>query len=299
MTAVLHAAGAAHDVAVEDVDLTGLAEVLAAKAAGARLLDELTAGMDLDAFVLFSSVSATWGAAGQPGYAAANAYLDALAGQRRARGGLATSVAWGPWDGDGMAAGAAAGQLRRLGLRPMDPGLATAALGQVLDEGEGLVTVADVDWGRFAATYTLRRPSSLIASLPDVGQALAGTEAAGPDRNELGHQLAGLTRAEQTRTLTELVRAQVAAVLGHSSPEAIEAARAFTELGFDSLTAVELRARLAAVTGLRLPATLVFDYPTPAALAGHLRTELLGDRPAAAAAAGARGGRGARSRSWR
>jgi acyl carrier protein len=168
-------------------------------------------------------------------------------------------------------------QLRRRGLELMDAQLLTGALGQALDGGETQVTVSDVDWTRFAPPFTLRRPSPLIADLPEVRQVLADAAAdTGPAASAAGtalaQQLADLSPAEQDRVLVNLVRAQAAAVLRHPSPEAVEAGRAFSELGFDSLTAVELRNRLSAATGLRLPATLLFDYPAPATLASHLRT---------------------------
>jgi acyl carrier protein len=285
LVAVMHAAGRAQDAALEDSTAAELAAVVAAKAAGAAYLDELTAGMGLEQFVLFSSIAATWGSGMQPGYAAANAFLDALAEGRRGRGLAAASVAWGPWGGGGMTDREAGQQLQRRGLHLMDPQLAVGALGQVLDGGGGVVTVADVDWARFAPPFTLRRPSPLIDSLPEVRRALAdAAEDDGPAASGAGtalrQQLAGLPAAEQDRMLVNLVRAEAAAVLGHSSAEAIGAGRAFRDLGFDSLTAVELRDRLNAATGLRLPATLVFDFPTPAVLAGYLRAE---ESPAGAA----------------
>ena len=286
LAAVMHAAGRAQDTALEDSTAAELAAVLAAKAAGAACLDELTAGLGLEQFVLFSSIAATWGSGLQPGYAAANAFLDALAEARRGRGLAAASVAWGPWAGGGMTDREAAQQLQRRGLQPMDPQLAVGALGQVLDAGDGPVTVADVDWARFAPPFTLRRPSRLIDHLPEVRQALAdaagdGEPTAPGAGTALRQQLAGLPPAEQDRMLVNLVRAEAAAVLGHSSTEAVEVGRAFRDLGFDSLTAVELRDRLTAATGLRLPATLVFDFPTPAVLAGYLRAEEFADGPAA------------------
>ena len=252
----------------------------------------------MDQFVLFSSIAATWGSGVQPGYAAANAYLDALAESRRSRGLAGASVAWGPWAGGGMTDREGAEQLQRRGLRLMDPGRLTRALGQVLDGGETQVTVADVDWPRFAVPFTLRRPSPLIEDLPEVREALAdaaGADAPGADGAAPPGTLAltGLSPAEQDRMLVNLVRAEAADVLGHASADAVEAGRAFSEMGFDSLTAVELRNRLNDATGLRLPATLLFDYPAPAAVAGFLRSQLAGDlagdvpcRPAAVAQSG-------------
>ena len=291
LTAVMHAAGTGETVAVADLTVTGLAGALAAKAAGAAHLDELTAGTHLEAFVLFSSASATWGSGGQAAYGAANAFLDALAAHRRARGLAATSVAWGPWAGAGMASGDNGTQLARRGLPAMDPALAVRALGQALGRGEALVTVADVDWARFAVSFTVLRPSPLLADLPEAAQAQAAVPHLGPDRPEggsaLARQLAPLSEAEQVQLLTDLIRAEAAGVLGHRAVDAVDAGRAFKDLGFDSVTAVDLRNRLTAVTGLQLPATLVFDYPTPATAASFLRVQVLGVAAAEPSAPGA------------
>jgi NAD(P)-dependent dehydrogenase (short-subunit alcohol dehydrogenase family)/acyl carrier protein len=296
LRAVLHTAGLGQTTLLPDTTAAELAEVTAAKAASAAHLDELTADLGVEQFVLFSSIAATWGSGAQPGYAAANAFLDALAESRRHRGQPATSVAWGPWGGGGMTDREGAEQLQRRGLRLMDPDLLVRALAQALDGGETQLTVADVDWSRFAVPFTLRRPSPLIESLPEVRQALADTAdgTRGPGAGTAGdgaaaqdggvalaQELASLAPAEQDRVLVGLVRSEAAAVLGHASAEAIETDRAFSELGFDSLTAVELRNRLGAATGLRLPATLLFDYPAPVTLAGHLREVLTPDETAA------------------
>ncbi len=281
LTAVFHAAGVVQTTALHDNSLAELSVMTGAKAAGASHLDELTADLGLDAFVLFSSIAAIWGSGLQCGYAAANSYLDALAASRRARGLAATSVSWGPWGGGGMTDHESAVQLERRGLRSMTPELAIGALAQAIDGGTDLVTVADVDWARFAPPFTLRRSSPLIEDLPEVRQVLDAASNAEPvDRQSggaLADRLAGLSRAEQDRMLTDLVQAEASAVLGHASVAAVGADRAFTDMGADSLTAVELRDRLGAVTGIRLPATLLYDCPTPAALADYLRSAMTSD----------------------
>nr|CRI73799.1 CongC protein [Streptomyces conglobatus] len=288
---VFHAAGVSASLPLAGTGTADLAGVLAAKAAGAGYLDELLAGRDLDAFVLFSSGSAVWGSGGLGAYGAANAYLDALAEQRRARGLPALSVAWGMWDGPGMSAGDTSARLRRLGLRPLPPERAVAALAAALDRGETTVTVADVDWTRFATGFTAARPRPLLDGIPEVARLTAGPEPeAGADRGPgaaLAATLAALTEAERHRTLLHLVRTHAAAALGQSSAEEIAVDRPFRELGFDSLIAVEARNRINDATGLRLPTTVVFDHPTAEALARHLGTALLGDRTAPAAPAAA------------
>jgi acyl carrier protein len=187
-------------------------------------------GPGLDAFVLFSSIAASWGSGRQPGYAAANAFLDALAQHRRAR---------------------------------------------ALDGGEGLLTVARVDWARFAPPFTLRRPGPLISDMPEARQALTASQAPAPlapgAGTTLAQDLAALPPARQDQMLTDLVRARTAAVMGHASADAVQAAKPFSDLGIDSLTALELRNQLTAATGLRLPTTLVFGYPTPKTVAQYLR----------------------------
>ncbi|GAA2042529.1 hypothetical protein GCM10009839_51640 [Catenulispora yoronensis] len=292
LSSVLHAAGIARGCLVQDLGPADLAEELAAKGAGTDALDELTQDLDLDAFVLFSSGASTWGSGMLGGYAAANAYMDAVAERRRQRGLAATSVAWGLWGGGGLGAGDAGDQLQRYGMRFMDPDVAVQALAQALDGDDGLISVADVDWEKFAPTFTLRRPSPLIASLPEVKQALAKAEAgpaadaaSGAPQSDLARQVRALSRIEQDRLLVDVVRTEVAAVLGYAAPDAIEKAQAFKDLGIDSVTAVELRNRLNAATGLRLPSTLVFDYPSSAVLADYLRGELTGVQAGPAAAA--------------
>ncbi|MFG2638836.1 type I polyketide synthase, partial [Streptomyces sp. NPDC048362] len=280
--AVLHTAAAVQLGTVLDTTPQELAATLEAKALGAANLDEVFRDTDLDAFVLFSSVSGVWGSADHGAYAAGNAYLDALAEHRRGRGLAATSIVWGIWSaaGGGLATGELERQLLDRGIPFMEPRLAVAGLQRVLDDDETTVVVADVDWARFVPVFTSVRPSPLIGEIHEVR---ALTEAAGTEQPEedgagaaLRTDLRGRTQTEAHRILLELVRRHAAEVLGHDSPEAVESARAFRELGFDSLTAVELRNRLNAATGLRLRTTVVFDHSSAEALAGALHATLLG-----------------------
>ncbi|MHA7962071.1 type I polyketide synthase [Streptomyces sp. L500] len=284
LTGVVHAAGVLDDGVLATLTPERLATVLRPKAEAARHLHELTQGRDLDMFVLFSSITGVIGNAGQANYAAANACLDALAEQRRHQGLAATSVAWGPWAGDGMATDdALAGRMSRDGLRPMAPAPALAALRQAVARGTAHTTVADIDWAPYAAALTATRPCPLIDGVPEARRTReAGrTPGTAPGGSPLRDRLTGRPAAEQDRLLVDLVREEIAKVLGHASPDGIDAGRAFRDLGFDSLTAVELRNRLSAATGVRLPATLLFDHPTAAAVAALLRTEVLGATGAA------------------
>ncbi|MET9002969.1 SDR family NAD(P)-dependent oxidoreductase, partial [Amycolatopsis sp. NPDC004169] len=275
LTAVVHTAGVVRSAPLSEVD--DFAGQWAAKATGARHLDDLLADTDLDAFVLFSSIAGVWGSGQQGCYGAANAYLDALAEARRARGLAATAVAWGPWADGGMAAdNDAEDYLLRRGLRALEPGAAVSALLRAAG-GDTNVTIADVDWPRFTAAFTSRRPSPLLTTIPE---AVVDEPAAEP--GGLVTRLRGLSPAVADEVLLQLVRDQAAAVLGHPSAAAVAPDRAFQEIGFDSLTAIELRDALRTETGLALPATLVYDCPTPRALAGHLRAGVLGDAAAEA-----------------
>ncbi|MEU1290646.1 beta-ketoacyl synthase N-terminal-like domain-containing protein, partial [Kitasatospora sp. NPDC005856] len=246
-----------------------------------------------------SSLSGTWGSGGQGAYAAANAYLDGLAAARRGRGLPATSVAWGPWAGAGMAEGAVGDGLRRHGLVPMDPAAALSALGLALALDEGEPVVAELDWSRFAPTFGSVRESALLRGLPaaaefrsaDGGPAAADTSTgSGPGTGgdpSWSHRLHRLSEPEGRKLLTELVRSEAAAVLGHESAVGLAADRPFREAGFDSLTAVELRNRLVAATALPLALTSVFDHPTADALAAHLFAGLSGTEPGADGTTGA------------
>ncbi|MGW7243981.1 type I polyketide synthase [Streptomyces sp. NPDC054804] len=280
LTAVVHTAGTLRSGPLAGTDLAEVAATLDAKVRGAANLHRLTG--DLDAFVLFSSVAATWGGSEQGAFAAANAYLDALAQHRQARGLPATSIAWGPWEGAGFGAADAGTEarrreeLRRRGVLALPAQEALAALADAVRHADTTVTVADVDWSGFAPAFTAARPSPLLGDLPEVRDALT-TATGEPDAAEsrLADRLAALPETDQQRELVELVRREVAVVLGHGDPDALPTGRPFTDLGFDSLAAVNLRNRLGAATGVRLSASAVFDHPTPAGLADHLRRQLV------------------------
>ncbi|WSN08774.1 SDR family NAD(P)-dependent oxidoreductase [Micromonospora sp. NBC_01699] len=271
---VVHAAGVLDDGVLDSLTPERAAVVLGPKARAAGHLDELTRDLDLDAFVLFSSLAATFPGSGQASYAAANAYLDAVAEHRRDLGLPATSIGWGLWAGQ-SAASASGDQLVRAGLQPMAPELALVALEEALATGENRLIVSGFDWARFTRTTVTLRAATALRDLPDAVPFLDDAPGGGPDGDSLAGRLVRMSPADRDEELLKLVRTEVAATLGHADPAAIEPGRVFKELGFDSLTAVDLRNRLAASTGLRLSVTLAFDHPTATALVRHL-TGLLG-----------------------
>ncbi|WP_075736982.1 type I polyketide synthase, partial [Streptomyces acidiscabies] len=288
-TAIIHAAGVPNYIGIAELSGAALDEVLRPKALAALHLHELTRELNLSAFVMFSSGAAVWGSGQQAAYGAANHFLDALAEHRHALGLPATSVAWGPWADAGMAADQATLTFfSRFGLQPLAAELCVKALHQAISSGEPTLTVADFDWARFTPTFTAQRPSPLLADLPENRRESAPAEqesgAAAGSSQELQRELASANPVQQRQLLLQHVREQAAATLGHADVDSVPASKPFQELGFDSLTAVELRNRLNKSTGLTLPTTVVFDHPTPDALAGVLRAELSGEAAAVDAA---------------
>ncbi|ORA07634.1 type I modular polyketide synthase, partial [Mycobacterium angelicum] len=272
--AVIHVAGALADGVIESLDRQRVEQVLAPKVDGAWHLHELTRDMGLSAFVLFSSAAAVLGSAGQANYVAANAFLDALACYRRAEGLAGVSLAWGLWEqASGMA-----GEMQGLGLAAMSTEQGLELFDLACGRGEAVLVPARLDVAalrRQARLGLLPALLSRLVSLPAAAASAAGT---------LAQRLATAPEAEWDSLLVAELRGQLAAVLGHSSPEAVQAERAFSEVGLDSLGAVELRNRLAQVTGLTLPATVIFDYPNLAAVAGYLRARLQGSATGGAGA---------------
>ena len=279
LTGVVHAAGVLDDGVVGSLTPARLDVVMRAKADGAWNLHELTRGMSLGLFVLFSSVAGVFGSAGQGSYGAANTFLDGLAAVRRAAGLAGLSLAWGPWrEPAGMAGGldaAAWDRAAREGITALadGEGLALFDAAVTAPAGPPLLVAARLSPAAVTAAG-LPLPPLLSGLARPARRAAAGPDGAG---GGLAARLAALPSGERGRLLLDMVSAEVAAVLGFGAAEAVESGRSFRELGFDSLTAVELRNRLGAATGLRLPATLVFDYPSPEAVAGFVRASLLGE----------------------
>ncbi|MER8237159.1 SDR family NAD(P)-dependent oxidoreductase [Streptomyces sp. NPDC094049] len=290
LTAIIHTAGVLDDATVTSLTPDQLTKVLRPKVDAAWHLHEQTRHLGLAAFVLFSSVSGITGTAGQSNYAAANTYLDALAAHRRAQGLAATSLAWGLWDSShGMGAQLGEADLARwtrAGVTPLDPATGLALFDTALTSGDALLVPALFDLPRLR-TASAGNPPALLRGLirprTTTRAAQSATTTAADGTTAWARGLTGLTEEESRAAAAELVRGIVAAVLGHASPEGIDPERAFKDIGFDSLAAVDLRNRLNTATGLRLPATAVFDHPSPAALAAHLHQQAAGRKPAAAA----------------
>jgi polyene macrolide polyketide synthase len=274
LKAVIHAAGIGDNGLVPSLTDEQLQRVLEAKLDGALHLHELTARLELDAFVLFSSMAGVFGGPGQANYAAANASLDALAHHRHALGLPATSLAWGLWSEIGMGSHLGDLDMRRMAgtasLKTIAPAEGLAMLEGALASREPVVLPAKLD-------AVALRADARAGTLPVLMRGLGGSQPRVRARSQarLAQQLHDLDSNEREERVRQLVRAEAAAVLGHDSALEVDPTSSFKDLGFDSLAAIELRNRLEPLTGLRLAATLIFDYPTPQALAAHLLGELL------------------------
>ncbi|MFJ6619301.1 SDR family NAD(P)-dependent oxidoreductase, partial [Kitasatospora sp. NPDC091335] len=290
LTAVFHTAGVLDDGLVASLSPERLEAVLRPKVDAAYNLHELTRDLDLAAFGLFSSSAGLFGDAGQGNYAAANTFLDALAEQRRAEGLVASSLQWGFWEQrSGITEGlsdADVERIRQAGMSPLPTGRGLELLDVVLSAGLAVASPMGLEPDRIQPSdgpdFAILR-KLVRTPVRRVAQAGTGT---GSGPVSLGDRLAGRPAAEQLEYLLDLVVSNVAEVLRHAGSGAIEPERSFKELGFDSLTAVELRNRLNTLTGLRLPATLIFDYPTPADLAQYLLAEVGGAAEPAVAPVG-------------
>lgn len=266
---VISTVGALDDALVDDLTPARLDTVLAAKMAGNTAIAEASVDLDLDALVLFSSLAGVLGGPGQANYAAANAAVDALATALRAQGRPAMSIAWGAVAGGGLASNDTLARLSRQGLPPLSLAEACTALGRAMVSGQASVVLARVRWAQLASD-----PDRVVPAIRDlIGPA--------PDP-VIAERLAGNDQRWTLDSLEVFVREQIAAVLSYAEPSELDERRPLRELGFDSVTIVDLRRRLAAATGLRLPVTVMFDHPTIRELCRHLATELgLSAEPAA------------------
>ncbi|WP_217198426.1 type I polyketide synthase [Streptomyces buecherae] len=276
LTGVVHAAGVLEDAVLTSQSADRLARVWGPKAGAAVVLHAATEGLDLGLFALFSSTAATLGSSGQANYAAANSFCDALAAHRQALGLPGVSIAWGLWgDASGMTGHldeAALERMARSGIHPMSAERGLGLLDAAVRHGAPHLVAMDLDVRALAGQPALTLPAPL-RGLTASGPARRTAAAGQPLTDWAGH-LAALPADEQHRVLLNLVLTHAAAALGHADPGRLHVERGFLEVGFDSLTAIELRNRLGSVTGLRLPTTLIFDHPNPVALAAHLHAEL-------------------------
>lgn len=277
ITTVFHIAGAGTLAALADTTPEEFANTTRAKVVGARVLDEVYSGREVSDFVLFSSISAVWGSGAHGAYASANAYLDTLSMRRRRLGHPSVSIVWGIWDpaeAGGMAAALSEETLRARGIPFMDPAGALVALDRVLGTSPRPVEViSEVDWETFLPVFTAARPSPLLSALS--AEITAGDEDSASKAAPLTEVLGGQDADQRERTVLALVRTAVAEALALPEGTRIDSATAFRDLGMDSLTAVDVRKRLSASTGMRLPVTMVFDHPNAKALTVFVLDEIL------------------------
>lgn len=271
LTAVVHLAGVVDDAAVGNLTAEKLTRVLRPKVDGAWHLHELTVDMGLSAFVLFSSIAGTFGTAGQGNYAAGNAFLDALAVHRRAMGLAASALAWGPWE-SGMAGELAdvdLARLRRSGFVPIADAAGMALFDAALRSGKSLSVPAIIDrsasGGHRHHLFRVTPSASLPAATDD-----------DPGVPSLMLRLSDIDHVERVETMVDLLLSTSAVVLGYPSTDDLDADLSFQEIGFDSLSGVEFRNIVKADTGVEIPATIIYNYPTPAALASHLVERMFG-----------------------
>ncbi|MBV9321817.1 MAG: SDR family NAD(P)-dependent oxidoreductase, partial [Mycobacterium sp.] len=282
LSAVIHTAGVLDDAVVTSLTPERVSAVLRSKVDAAWNLHELTRDMNVLAFVMFSSMAGLVGSSGQANYAAANSFLDGLAAHRRAHGLPSISLGWGLWDQTSDMTGTLGNvdfaRFARDGIVAMSSDEALQLLDTAMVVDEPFLLPARIDLTALRAKF---EGGTLPPMFVDLINAPARRQvddslAAAKSKSALLQRLEGLPEEDQHAILLDLVRSHIATVLGSTTPEAIDPGKAFQELGFDSLTAVEMRNRLKAATGLPLSPTLIFDYPNSAALAGYFRQELLG-----------------------
>ncbi len=280
---IVHAAGVIDIKNLSEVDPEEVASALAAKTVGAWLLHEMTLDIELDCFVLFSSIAAVWGARGHGTYAAANAFLDALAHHRRGRGLAALSINWGPWERGGMATGERLAQLDRVGIDPLRTAQAFEALGSLLCAGATQSTVALVDWDRFAAVHQARHRWPLLERVAKEARTEVARVPSQPSggADSLQRRLSSMPRALRAAMLASHVQAKVGLIMG-LPPAQFDPDRSFNDLGIDSMMAVELRGELNAL-GASIPLKAILNNGCVSAITELVLQQLDAAEPATAA----------------
>ncbi|MFE7804447.1 beta-ketoacyl reductase [Streptomyces sp. NPDC057430] len=273
LRAVVHTAGVLDDTVIGRLTPERLDAVVRPKIDAAWNLHELTRGTDLTAFVMYSSIAGLIGNAGQANYAAGNTFLGALAAHRQAQGLPGTSLAWGLWGESSTISGALDdNDLRRLaglGLTPLPTDHAMTLFDAAMAGGQPLLAATGVDAAALRRKADQTHP--LLRGLTPTPRRRR-TAGAAQQTTDLPQRLTTLDPVAREQALADLIHTHIADVLGHGPQTTVDPEKSFQDLGFDSLTAVELRNRLNTATGLRLPTTLVFDHPNPQALARHLTT---------------------------
>ncbi|WP_316976891.1 type I polyketide synthase [Shumkonia mesophila] len=289
MLGVVHAAGLLEDGMIADLDPGKFARVMAPKVKGAWNLHQATRSLNLDFFVLFSSVAAIIGNLGQANYAAANAFMDGLAAYRRKRGLAATSINWGPWAETGMAADQEIDRFSAQGIRALAPAQGLRVLRHVLRENLLQPTVADIDWPAYAQAHGIAGQAGLLAALLAATGKAGGEAAAAVAGRDIAEELRAVLPVERAALMRDYLQVLARQTLGYGDAEAIEIDQPLVEQGFDSLMSVDMRNRLNKSLGRALPASLLFDYPTLNKIARYLLDDVvqLGDAPAAAPVASA------------
>jgi NAD(P)-dependent dehydrogenase (short-subunit alcohol dehydrogenase family)/acyl carrier protein len=280
LDAVFHVAGENQPSSLMTVEKDSFIAELASKLKGSQVLHDLTADRPLSAYVMSSSVSGVWGSSGQSAYSAANAYLDAFAEKLRALGTPATAIAWGPWAGAGMVDHhRASAVLNRIGLKPLSPVWAIEALSDALSRPAATLTVVDVNWERFYPTFASARTQPFLYEIPEVKKFLESSPVTSSPSMRLIKELRGLQASDQQSVMLKLVVDRLASVRGYPTTETMNPDQSFRDLGLDSLGAIELRNKLSSVTGLNIPATLIFDYPTATLLSQRVLSQMLSECP--------------------
>ncbi|HET8708444.1 MAG TPA: beta-ketoacyl reductase, partial [Pseudomonadales bacterium] len=282
LTGVIHAAGISEISTLTDMTAAKLHHVMHAKVAGAWTLHRATASLALDQFVVFSSIASVWGSGGLAHYAAANHFLDGLVAYRRSQGLAAASVHWGPWGAAksetgsdlnaGMAGGEAKAEIERRGLRSLEPDAACAVLSRLMASSLDHLVVADVEWNRFKEIIEVRRPKPMLSAF---GMSLSQVGGGSGRKSAFFLSLIAKEPEQRAKEITVYLQNLMAQVLGRTEADGpVDPNAPLMDMGIDSIMALDIKKRLEADTGERIPATLIFDYPTLNRIAAHFSVSL-------------------------